>query len=134
MKKYGVVYMDPPWHYSDKARSGKRGVEYKYPVLRDSDLGKLNVESLAADDCVLFLWTTNPKIETALWLIRQWGFQYKTFAFTWVKLAKNGQPRMGMGNWTRSNSEQVLLGVRGKPKRVSASVRSPPGSNTLAQS
>ncbi|MGA8555913.1 MAG: MT-A70 family methyltransferase [Candidatus Acidiferrales bacterium] len=27
-----------------------------------------------------------------------------------------------MGNWTRANAEIVLLGVKGKPKRVSASV------------
>lgn len=124
MKKYNAIYADPPWHYNDKASSGKRGATYKYPILRDSEIGKLNVESIAADDCVLFLWTTNPKIETALWVMRQWGFHYKTFAFTWAKMSKNGRPKWGMGNWTRSNSEQVLLGIRGKPKRVSASVHS----------
>ena len=31
---------------------------------------------------------------------------------------------MGMGNWTRSNSELCLLGTKGKPKRVDASVHS----------
>lgn len=30
---------------------------------------------------------------------------------------------MGMGNWTRSNSEVCLMGIRGKPKRISAGVR-----------
>ena len=31
---------------------------------------------------------------------------------------------MGMGNWTRSNSELCLLSVKGKPKRMDASVLS----------
>ena len=31
---------------------------------------------------------------------------------------------MGMGNWTRSNSELCLLGTKGKPKRIDASVHS----------
>jgi N6-adenosine-specific RNA methylase IME4 len=30
----------------------------------------------------------------------------------------------GMGNWTRSNTEVCLLGVRGKPRRLSAGVHS----------
>ena len=31
---------------------------------------------------------------------------------------------MGLGNWTRSNSEICLLATKGKPKRISGSVRS----------
>ena len=31
---------------------------------------------------------------------------------------------MGMGNWTRSNPELCLLAIKGKPKRISASVHS----------
>lgn len=30
---------------------------------------------------------------------------------------------MGMGNWTRANTEDCLIAVRGKPKRIDASVR-----------
>lgn len=30
----------------------------------------------------------------------------------------------GMGNWTRANTELCLLGIKGKPKRESASVHS----------
>ena len=123
-KKYSVVYADPPWHYRDKASAGKRGVAYKYPVLSDSEIAGLDVASICADDCALFLWATKPKLETALWVLRRWGFLYRTGAFDWVKLTKEGNPKMGMGNWSRANVEHVLLGIRGKPKRVSASVHS----------
>src|SRR5208282_4912750 len=49
---------------------------------------------------------------------------YKTVAFVWVKTNKKADSDFfGMGNWTRANAEIVLLGVKGKPKRVSASIR-----------
>lgn len=64
-------------------------------------------------------------LKEALDVIEAWGFTYKTVAFNWVKQNKNGAGLfMGLGNWTRSNSEICLLAVKGKPKRVSASVHS----------
>lgn len=123
--RYGVILADPPWQYKDKALAGKRGSICKYPVLHDDELMSLPVGDIADDNCVLFLWATFPKLEEALKLITSWGFTYKTNAFTWVKLnKKRDTPFMGMGNWTRSNAEICLLGVKGKPKRVNAGVRS----------
>lgn len=64
-------------------------------------------------------------LKEALDVIEAWGFTYKTVAFNWVKQNKNGAGLfMGLGNWTRSNSEICLLAVKGKPKRVSAAVHS----------
>lgn len=64
-------------------------------------------------------------LKEALDVIEAWGFTYKTVAFNWVKQNKNGAGLfMGLGNWTRSNSEICLLAVKGKPKRVSAGVHS----------
>jgi N6-adenosine-specific RNA methylase IME4 len=51
-----------------------------------------------------------------------WGFTYKTVAFVWVKTTKAGTPATGMGFWTRSNAEIVLLGTRGHPKRLAKNV------------
>lgn len=122
--KYAVLYADPPWHYRDSSDAGERGAEHKYPVMTDDDIANLNVEGIAAEDAALFLWVTKPKIDIGMWVLRRWGFTYKTFAFDWTKLTKDGRPRMGMGHWTRANQEHVLLGTRGKPQRVSASVNS----------
>lgn len=56
-------------------------------------------------------------------VMHHWGFHYKTVAFVWVKTNKlKPTPFWGMGNWSRANAELCLLGVRGKPKRVSKSV------------
>jgi N6-adenosine-specific RNA methylase IME4 len=66
-----------------------------------------------------------PKLNECFEVIKAWGFEYKTVAFTWVKLnKKSGTPFMGMGRWTRANAEVCLLATRGKPHRISASVHS----------
>ena len=69
------------------------------------------------------MWATFPKLENALYVMRCWGFEYKTVAFTWVKKNKKANtPFFGMGKWTRSNAEICLIGIRNKVKRQSASV------------
>lgn len=121
--RYGVVYADPAWTYDDKAAAGQRGAEFQYPCMTTTDIRKLAVAPVAADDALLFLWATFPKIKAALSVFPAWGFVYKTAAFVWVKRTKSGAAKIGMGNWTRSNAEVCLLGVRGKPQRQSAAVR-----------
>lgn len=122
--KYEIIYADPPWSYADKASAGSRGAAHKYDLMTDYQIERLPVESIAADDCVLFMWATFPRLDLALRVMRAWGFEYKTAAFVWVK-TNRVQPSlfMGMGNWTRANAEIVLLGVKGRPKRVNASIR-----------
>lgn len=110
--------------YRDSASAGERGAEHKYPVMTDDDIANLGVENIAAEDSALFLWVTKPKIDVGMWVLRRWGFTYKTFAFDWTKLTKAGKPKIGMGHWTRANAEHVLLGIKGRPKRASASVSS----------
>lgn len=123
--KFKVIYADPPWSYQDKCSAGKRGACYKYQTQDIEWIKNLEVQPLADQDCALFLWVPMPHLPLGFEVIESWGFQYKTVAFTWVKLNKK-KPTLfwGMGNWTRSNPELCLLGVKGKPKRVSASVHS----------
>lgn len=121
---FNIIYCDPAWSYNDKCHSGKRGAGYKYTTTSTKDMGKLPVGDLAAKDCVLFMWATLPMLPDALELMQSWGFKYKTTAFVWVKTNKKSDSDFfGMGNWTRANAEICLLGIKGKPKRVSAAVR-----------
>lgn len=124
-KKYSVIYADPPWSYRDKALAGDRGAGCKYDVMSLADIKRLPVQELAEDDCALFMWVTMPFLEEAFDVMRAWGFEYKTCAFTWVKQNKKADSLFwGMGNWTRANAELCLLGIRGKPKRQDAGVHS----------
>lgn len=124
-KKYGIIYADPPWHYRDKASSGKRGVCFKYEVQSHDWVCNLPVKTISDTDCILFLWITMPKLNEVMEVIESWGFKYKTCAFTWVKKNRK-KPTwfMGMGSWTRANTELCLLATKGNPRRVSASVLS----------
>lgn len=114
---------DPPWSYNDQALAGNRGASQKYEVLPIPIVENMPVGKLAKDDSFLFLWTTFPMINEALQVMKAWGFEYKTVAFTWVKKNRNGTNFMGMGWYTRANAEICLLGKRGKPKVRSHSVK-----------
>ena len=82
------------------------------------------MDDWADDDCILFLWATYPQLPTCLKVMEEWGFTYKTVAFTWVKMNKVADtPFVGMGFWTRSNAEICLLGTRGHPQRQAKNVR-----------
>ena len=120
---FNIILADPAWSYNDKALAGNRGACCKYDVMNIEDIKNLEVGKIAADDCVLFLWCTYPKLNEVFDVIKAWGFEYKTVAFTWVKKYRNGDNFMGMGRWTRANAEVCLLATKGKPKRISASVR-----------
>jgi len=123
--QYSIIYADPPWSYKDKALAGNRGACCKYAVQDKDWIDNLPVRSLAADDCVLFLWVTMPKLNECWELIAKWGFTYKTVAFTWVKRNKKASSWFwGMGRWTRANAELCLIATRGKPKRLDAGVHS----------
>jgi N6-adenosine-specific RNA methylase IME4 len=99
--------------------------------MREAELSALPVGDLAADDCVLFLWTCWPVLEWSLRTISAWGFEYKTCGFCWVKgharqiemFQDDIDPHMTLGYWTRSNSEVCLLATRGKPKRTDAGIK-----------
>lgn len=121
MKKYNIIYADPPWRYQQKSLQG--AAEKHYPTMDIEELCALPVEQLSEKDCVLFLWATFPMLAEALKLIKAWGFKYKTVGFVWIKRNKKSPTWFfGLGFWTRGNAEICLLAVRGKPKRKSASV------------
>jgi N6-adenosine-specific RNA methylase IME4 len=95
-----------------------------YDCLNFEKLAALPVADVAADNCTLFLWATDPMLDKAFELIRAWGFEYKTVGFYWVKKnAKSEGFFTGLGYWTRANPEQCLLATRGKPRRHGKDVR-----------
>ncbi len=125
MKKYTLIYADPPWAYRDKANDGERGAGHKYPVMSVNDICRLPVWDLAADDCLLAMWWVPTQPIEALKVIDAWGFRLMTMkGFTWHKTNKHkGNSAIGMGHMTRANSEDCLFAVRGKlPPRMDASI------------
>ncbi len=127
-RKYGAIYPDPPWSFRNWSAKGTgRNAVSHYDCLSPAELAALPIVDLAAPDCALFLWATDPLLPRAIELIQSWGFEYKTVGFYWVKL--NAKPKhgadffTGLGYWTRANPEQCLLATRGKPMRRAKDVR-----------
>jgi site-specific DNA-methyltransferase (adenine-specific) len=128
--KYNIIYADPPWSYKDKnplgRTRGRYGAADHYQTMTLTEIKELNVQRIAAGNCVLFLWAVAPQLPAAIEVINAWGFQYKTIAFVWIKLEQNGERFFGTGAYTKSNAELCLLGVRGKVGRlVRGSVNDP---------
>ncbi len=123
-KKYQIIYADPPWDYGGKMQYDKSTIKgenvgfekkiflssasFKYPTIKLKQLKELNVNRIAADDCILFMWTTGPQMANSIELGKAWGFEYKTIAFVWDKMVHNP------GRYTLSQTEFVLAFKKGK--------------------
>lgn len=124
--QYPVILADPPVPFETwgKRPGGvdSRAAAAHYNVMTWEDLAGLGplIQSVAAPDAVLFLWLCQPLLIETLRMAEAWGFAYKTKAFSWVKLRPSGGLtfHVGMGYWTRANTEDVLLFTRGNPRRV----------------
>ena len=124
---FSIIHPDCPWEYHDRlqGKNMRGAAEDHYSVLKPRDLLTLDIGSLAADDCALFLWTTGPQMDVAIDVMRAWGFIPKTMAFVWRKMNTKSfwTSFYGLGRWTRSTYEFCLLGTKGKPKRIDKGVR-----------
>lgn len=125
MKKYNIIYADPPWTFKTYSEKGKekKSPELHYDCMTLEDIYNLPVQDIADENCVLFLWITSPMLKQAFETIEQWGFEYKTIAFNWFKKNKIADSWFwGLGYWTRQNTELCLLATRGKPTRVNKGI------------
>jgi N6-adenosine-specific RNA methylase IME4 len=135
---FGCILADPPWGF--RTFSGARVTPHRtevdhYPTMTQRDMLALPVGDIAAKDCALFMWTIGSHLYAALALGAACGFNFKTDAFVCIKTKLINadqidlftgdvpEPRMSMGYWTRKGSETCLLFTRGKPRRLSKSVR-----------
>lgn len=116
---YQIIVSDCPWRYSF-SKSKSRKIENQYQTMTVADICALGSTLPIADNAVLYLWATAPKLLEALEVMKAWGFTYKSNA-VWNK------HRVGMGYWVRGQHELLLIGTRGKmsppaPANRSASV------------
>jgi len=115
--------MDPAWWYPERNNEDVKfgqGVHGHYPVMRIEEIEKLPIPELAAENCALFMWVTTPRTDDSdlidkLMLFRKWGFRLVNLGFDFIKLnPKSLTPFFGVGKYTKSNSEQCYLGMKGQ--------------------
>ena len=99
---FNVILADPPWQY-DFSETSSRAIENQYPSMPLQQIKGLRLP--IAENAVLFLWATAPKLSEALEVLKAWGFSYRTNA-VWDK------GKMGMGYWFRGQHELLLVRVK----------------------
>ena len=113
-QRFHIIYADPPWDYKGQLQHtglGGRdsgGALRHYPTVPLSQLRDLPVQRIAADDCLLFMWSSSPHLDQAIDLGKSWGFAWATVAFVWHK------QRTNPGFYTMSQCELCLAFKRGK--------------------
>jgi N6-adenosine-specific RNA methylase IME4/ParB-like chromosome segregation protein Spo0J len=108
-RRWPVILADPPWDFEVWALEKQTShPTHHYPVMSLAEVCALPVAELAADDSVLFLWTTVPLLEKTFEVIRAWGFEYKS-GLAWDKEIP------GLGYWVRGQHELLLIATRGNP-------------------
>ena len=112
---YKTIVVDPPWEYQNnifQVTSRKfRLTENQYQFLTLEEIRQLPIESLAAQDARLYLWTTQKYLPYSFTLLEDWGFCYR-WTFVWHK-QNGGLQLKGIPN---SDAEFILQGNRGNPR------------------
>lgn len=103
-KKFKTILADPPWEIAQK---GKLGASRHYNLMSLEAIKNIPVTDLSEDNAHLWLWTYPAALEQSFEVVRAWGFEPKSI-FTWVK------PRLGLGNYLRNSTEQMIFATRGK--------------------
>lgn len=116
-----TVVADPPWDCERGGGESTRGCQRHYATL-----GPDGIVNVVQDDCEpfqrladtahLYLWTTNRALVLgdAHTVARGLGFRPVSLV-TWVK-RKDGDLQIGLGQYFRGASEQILFCVRGETR------------------
>jgi N6-adenosine-specific RNA methylase IME4 len=120
-RKYQIIYADPAWSYYNDSTAKQDCTTVKgmrrppYSVMSSNEIMNLPIKEIAADNSILFIWTTDYHLARCVEVIKAWGFEYKTVGFVWAKKNKKGLPVCFMGAYTmKSGTELCLLATRGK--------------------
>ena len=113
MKKYRIIYADPPWEVKAGppwASNGKSR-DLIYPTMTLDEIKMLPVKELADKNAHLYLWTINKYIEQSYEVARAWGFK-PSCLITWVKPPHG----IGLGGTYIQTTEHLLFCRRGTLK------------------
>ena len=132
MKKYQIIYADPPWQYGskelygdkvygDKVNGYKDGqrkrfakLERIYPTMTIQDIKDLPIKNISDGNCACFMWVTDSHLKEGIDVLESWGFKYKTVAFVWLKKYTTGTRVYNFAPWTLKSTELCLLGIKGR--------------------
>ncbi|MCP4142521.1 MAG: hypothetical protein GY755_19965 [Chloroflexi bacterium] len=108
---YDVLVIDPPWPMQKIEREvAPNQVAFEYPVMTLDEISELDLP--AADNCHVWLWTTQKFLPSAFEILKQWGVNY-ICTFGWKK--NGGFQPFGLPQY---NEEFALYGRIGTPQFI----------------
>ena len=122
---FGLIYIDWPWKYDNQSEAGSGfngAAENHYPTMTVEEMRAFadptgrTIADVAAKNCVMYAWATNPFVEDCIALAQAAGFEYKS-NHVWVKELQ------GTGFWTRGRHELLLIFTKGSPIPPDESLR-----------
>jgi N6-adenosine-specific RNA methylase IME4 len=116
IQTFETIVLDPPWPMEKIERDVRPNqVAFDYPTMSEEGLRKFGetLNRMAADDCHLFMWTTQKFLPLALRLVDHYGFRY-VLTMVWHKAG--GYQPTGLPQY---NCEFVVYARKGSPKFVS---------------
>lgn len=120
--KADIILCDCPWGngiYGNRKNTATKfggGAQGHYKTMSKQEIldFKSEIDKVANKDCMLLQWVTCPALDFGIEVMKHWGFDYKTVAMTWIKTSKEGKPRILPSFYFGSNTELLLLGIKGK--------------------
>ncbi len=114
--RYDFLMIDPPWRFSNYSAKGeKKNPVSQYDCMTIDAIRALPIGHIAASNCIMWCWATNPMMPAILETISAWGFRFSTMG-TWMKTTTTGKMRWGPGYWLRSTNEPYIIATLGKPE------------------
>ena len=118
---FRTIVADPPWKYGAWGRAPLTcrpateayPADKIYPMAYDTmsvdEIATMPVRELAADDCDLYLWTTQKYLPESFRVVEAWGFRY-CGTLAWCKTPRG----TGQGGLYCPTTEFLVHGRKGK--------------------
>lgn len=84
---FDLLVSDPPWPMNKTGKRASRpnqGTRLDYPTMTLAEIAGMPIAGCAADNAVLFLWTTHSFLRASFDVMEAYGFRYQR-TLTWDK-------------------------------------------------
>ena len=105
VKKYDIIYADPPWKFNDRTPQKVLSSSTQYKTMDLNNLINLQISKITSGS-ILFLWVPTSMMFEGIEVMNHWGFKYKTKLY-WIKTGK-----LGTGYYFRNQIEELWVGIQ----------------------